>query len=222
MEAIAAEKVTNLDLSYDFTPVLALVTDSLSTYTVTVDSGTDIFTATGHDFVNGTPVTFSNSGGELPGAVSSSMVYFVVNAATNTFKISESIGGAAVNITSNGSGINTVTEVAMSVSMANNYDDAGVVWDVMVRHEVASYQGAARQSFSWGNAERGDILGTAIIPTVTASIIPTTGNITAYYAVLLRGANTTRGDSTGAVSRIGMVSDVISSQGALFSFSPSA
>lgn len=78
-------------------------TGIVSTFT----AATDIVNATAHGFVNGQPVFFGNSGGALPGGLSANTPYYVINAATNTFQVSATKGGSAVNITDAGSGTNT-------------------------------------------------------------------------------------------------------------------
>lgn len=219
MPEVAAEKATGLDLKYAYTPVLCLATGDLSTYTITVDAGTDIVTAAGHDFVDGVAIEFSNSGGALPDGLVSGTIYFVVSTATNTFQVAETVGGSAIDITSTGSGTNTVTEVEFDL-VRNLYPDADVAWSALVRHEVADYQGSGRQSFSWGSSTIDSDSGTASLSTVTASVIPVSATVTFRYAVVLRGGNTTVGDSTGAIAILEDVGEtIIGFQGQSFSFS---
>ena len=60
---------------------------------------------TGHGFTNGMSVAFYPlAGGVLPGGATQGVRHYVVNAATNTFQISLTVGGAAEDITSTGSG----------------------------------------------------------------------------------------------------------------------
>jgi hypothetical protein len=76
--------------------------------TVTADSGTDTFTRTAHGLTNTTRVHFASTG-TLPGNVTATDTpYYVINAAANTFQISLNSGGAAHNLTSNGTGTITV------------------------------------------------------------------------------------------------------------------
>lgn len=220
MPTIAAEKATQLDAAYNYTPILALVTGDLSTYTVTVDAGTDTFTATGHDFVDGTPIQFSNTDGGLPGGIVSGTTYYVTGSAANTFQITEFVGGAALDITSTGSGTNTVTEVAVEDIVAQ-YDDAAMVWDILVRHEVSNYQGAGRESFTWASSTINSTNSQASIASVSPAIIPVTDTITFRYAVVLRGGNTTPGDATGSVAILEDLGETtISLQGYTFTFNP--
>lgn len=83
--------------------------------TVTADSGTDTFTRTSHGLSNNERVFFDNSGGALPGGITSfTAPYWVVNSAANTFQVSTIQAGSPVNITSNGTGTTTVHRQTMA------------------------------------------------------------------------------------------------------------
>jgi hypothetical protein len=58
---------------------------------------------TKHGLADGTAVTFSSTG-TLPGGLSSSTTYYVVNASQDTFNVSATLGGTAINTTNTGSG----------------------------------------------------------------------------------------------------------------------
>jgi len=69
----------------------------------TVNAAEDKFSSTGHGFVNGDAVVLRT--GLTPGApLTAGSVYYVINAETNFYKLSLTVGGAAINITTNGSG----------------------------------------------------------------------------------------------------------------------
>lgn len=74
---------------------------------VTGAASTDLLTATAHGYVNGDVVRLVVSSG-LAGLTSGTK-YFVVSATTNTFALSTTVGGSAVNITSDGSGTTTLS-----------------------------------------------------------------------------------------------------------------
>lgn len=78
---------------------------------------TSTFTATGHTLTNGTPVKLTVTSG-LTG-LTSGTVYYVVNVATNTFKLSTTSGGAAQTFSADGAG--TVTKVADLVGKSLSY-----------------------------------------------------------------------------------------------------
>ncbi len=91
----------------------------------TADSTTDTATATAHGMVNGTPVCVVNTGGSLPGGLIIKTVYYVVNKTSNTFQLSLTAGGSAVDITSNGTGVQTVYAgcgVRFGGNAVNNYN----------------------------------------------------------------------------------------------------
>lgn len=92
-----------------------------------VNTGTDTITITSHGFTNGTEVAFDSTG-TLPGGLSSGVSYFVINSAANTFQVSETSGGGAVDITSQGSGTHSVADaintVATKLATAIDVDSA--------------------------------------------------------------------------------------------------
>lgn len=71
-----------------------------------VDHTTDTFTLASHGLTNGSGVRVyseaTNAG--LPAGLSDLLYYYVVNAATDTFQLSTTLGGSAVPLTSNGTG----------------------------------------------------------------------------------------------------------------------
>jgi hypothetical protein len=78
------------------------------TGTFTADASTDVCSRAAHGFFNGDPVTVSSSG-TLPGNLTAGVTYYIVSAATNTFKLAATPGGSAIDINSAGSGTHTVT-----------------------------------------------------------------------------------------------------------------
>jgi hypothetical protein len=82
-----------------------------TTKTFTANATTDVLTSAAHGFEDDETVMFSNSGGALPAGLSNSTLYYVINSTANTFKVSLTAGGSAVNITSAGTGTNSVQRV---------------------------------------------------------------------------------------------------------------
>lgn len=74
----------------------------------TVDPATDTFTSTAHGKSNNDRVMIKNENGNMPGGVTATTVYYVIGATANTFQISATEGGAAVNVTSAGDGTHKV------------------------------------------------------------------------------------------------------------------
>lgn len=72
-----------------------------------VNITTNIITIVGHVLTNDSQVTFATTGG-LPGGLSGGTYYYVVNAATNTFQVAATVGGSAIDLTTQGTGVHTV------------------------------------------------------------------------------------------------------------------
>jgi hypothetical protein len=80
-------------------------------FAMTADAATDVITATGHTFVNGDAVSFYNlTGGNNLDEVSR---WFVIEAATNTFKVSNSLNGTARDITTSYTGGTVELEIPL-------------------------------------------------------------------------------------------------------------
>jgi hypothetical protein len=94
---------------------LSLLVKARTTYSATfvdaaVSTSADTVTVPGHGLREGDTVRFTNSGGALPGGLTSGTVYYVVSPTATTFKVSTTSGGSAVNISSAaGGGTHTVT-----------------------------------------------------------------------------------------------------------------
>lgn len=86
-----------------------------------VDFDADTITIANHDYANGDRVLFSNSS-TLPTPLVSTAFYYVVSAATNTFKVSTSLGGSAVDLTFCGEGSTSITS-DISVLTFDNIPD---------------------------------------------------------------------------------------------------
>jgi hypothetical protein len=68
------------------------------------DASTDVCTSTAHGFSDGTSVEVEVVDGTLPTGLADNTEYFIINSAANTFKLSLTAGGAAIDITAIGSG----------------------------------------------------------------------------------------------------------------------
>ena len=87
------------------------INDLSPVLTFTVDSSTDVLAATAHGRGNGDKIYFITSG-TYPTVADSPVLdaltpYYVVSATANTFKLSRTVGGAALDFTSNGTGTHT-------------------------------------------------------------------------------------------------------------------
>jgi hypothetical protein len=105
----------DLDANIGAVPIVSITTGSSPTITVKnktfapadVDTGTETITIASHGFVNGQKVRFVSSG-TLPGGLTANDNVFIINTTVNTFQISQSFGGAAINLTTAGTGTHTV------------------------------------------------------------------------------------------------------------------
>lgn len=95
----AVSRTTYADLYAVLCPVIG-------TFTVTVASP-GVFTKTAHGMSNGLRVRLSTTGA-LPTDLAANTDYYVVNAATDTWQLSATQGGAAINTTGTQSGTHTV------------------------------------------------------------------------------------------------------------------
>lgn len=77
----------------------------------TVDPATDTITCAAHGYANNAQLTFQagGQGGALPVGLDDRTVYWLINRTTNTFKVSLTRGGAAVDVTTLGVGTWFVT-----------------------------------------------------------------------------------------------------------------
>lgn len=78
----------------------------LSGVRFTAANSGDLFTANSHGLVDGDAVRVEadRPSDVMPGGLSNSTTYYVITATTNTFQLSTTVGGSAVNVTSDGSG----------------------------------------------------------------------------------------------------------------------
>jgi len=106
------------------------------TGTFTASNTTDRLTSASHGHLDGTILKVSGS--SLPAPLTSTTKYFVVEADASTFKLSTSLGGSAVDLTTNGSGTLTWT----------NVDRTGTPRNVLVHGVVSKGNGSTTSSLN--------------------------------------------------------------------------
>lgn len=89
-----------------------------------VDTSIDTFHIASHGYSDGQTVVFY--GDTVPGGLTAGTAYYVVSSTTDTFKVSATSGGAAVNITSAGGTACMVSAITLEVYAAQG------------THEIAS------------------------------------------------------------------------------------
>lgn len=123
----------------------------------TVDAGTETISATGHGLANGDRVAFY-SDNALPAGVVANQEYFVINAAADTFQVSETHNGATLDFTDTGTGTHTFTD-GIAWCGGNMLTYTGVSGDDLTgaRVQVGEYESglAITQSFDPVGAKKG-------------------------------------------------------------------
>lgn len=76
-----------------------------------VDTGTDTITATAHGQENGQMLLYTEGAAAI-GNLTTGNYYYVVNKATDTFQVSATEGGGAIDLTGTGTGTQTFTPAA--------------------------------------------------------------------------------------------------------------
>jgi flagellin-like hook-associated protein FlgL len=81
---------------------------------------TDIINSDGHGFSTGDEVIYSADGGAVIGGLSEGGRYFIIRNDDNSFELSATNGGSAINLTSTGDGVFTHQSAAISTSSISN------------------------------------------------------------------------------------------------------
>jgi hypothetical protein len=76
--------------------------------TFSANATTDVLTAVGHNYHNGDPLTLSSTT-TLPAPLAEGVTYWVIAATDDTFKLAQTPGGGAINITTTGTGTHTAS-----------------------------------------------------------------------------------------------------------------
>lgn len=95
------------------------VEDNATEVTATV--ATDVLNGTAHGYSNDEQVILSTTT-TLPAGLSDSVYYWVVNATANTFQVSLTKGGTAVDITDTGTGTHTATLAIQKKFNCSDYE----------------------------------------------------------------------------------------------------
>lgn len=99
---VAAFLAYNTTQSISYTP---------ATKTFTAANATEIFTATAHGLLADQKARVTNSGGALPAGLVANLDYYLIAVTTNTFQLALTKGGAAVLISTDGTGTHTLNPV---------------------------------------------------------------------------------------------------------------
>lgn len=100
------------------------------TVTFTASATTNRLTANEHLVEDGDEIVVANSGGALPTGLAAATRYFARDVEPNTFRLSESPSGPAIDITGAGTGTNTyyIVGSVQYAPVAADVDTAGTFW----------------------------------------------------------------------------------------------
>lgn len=93
-----------------YAALFAAICPVIGTVTITIASPA-VFTLNSHGLSNGDPVRL-NTTGALPTGLNTTTTYYVISAAANTFQLSTSVGGSAINTSGTQSGTQSVQSYA--------------------------------------------------------------------------------------------------------------
>lgn len=93
-----------MGIGYRVNGVQRVLITSLIGIEFTSDFTTDTLTSANHGLSNGDALVLTSTG-ILPAGLDTITIYYVVSAGSNTFKLSSTSGGSAVNLTDDGSGV---------------------------------------------------------------------------------------------------------------------
>lgn len=132
--------------SINHTTQAITMTSSIGTLTVKsvasatdVNTGTDAITSTAHGFNNGCRLYYT-AGTAAIGGLTSGTTYYVVNKTNDTFKLSATLGGSAIDLTTTGTGTQTFTPVLATKFSSNRYlgNDAGDGYALLNTSQIGS------------------------------------------------------------------------------------
>jgi len=195
MTTILAKLASDLDLTYSTSDTwhVALIADTRSLFVFTADASANTLTATGNDLVDGLPVQLTTTS-SLPAPLTTGTTYYVRDRSGDTFKLSATAGGAAIDLINTGSGTHTITDLVL--------DETTTSLAQWIRKEVADYQGIGDRP-QWVPVSA-TIDTTAKTATKSASVTldNSSGSVSVTFdkALLIRNGSPTPGDTSGEVS----------------------
>ena len=107
--------------SFGSMSLLQMKLDSLGRQ-VAFTGSSNLITISGHTYINGNPIRFSNISGTS--GINVDVDYYVINSAENVFQISTSPGGSAVDLTGDGTGTEVLKGNFGSIQSDESYDPA--------------------------------------------------------------------------------------------------
>jgi hypothetical protein len=129
---------------------------NLTTFATVFATDANQLDMTGHPFSNDEKVEVFTSG-TLPAGLTAATTYYVVNSTTNAIELSATIGGAAVTLTSDGSGTHTSAKLDETGTFTNTTLINSVVRVVNNRWESLTMTGVRifKSVATWWSADEG-------------------------------------------------------------------
>jgi len=180
-----------------------IATNTWSGAIFTAANATDILTSTAHGLAANTAITVNSTGGSVPtGLTANTVIYYVINPTTDTFQVSLTPGGAAVNFTTDGTGtlrwvLSTPATIASGGSLgypgSGNFIYAfrGVNTTTMFKYDIIQSGGSWTTGATFINSGPDVLTSTAHgLPAGAAITVSTTGTLptgltagTIYYII---------------------------------------
>jgi hypothetical protein len=180
-----------------------LLNDTRSVFAFTADTNDTTITATAHDYILNTPVQVAVSGGgTLPAPLVTGTTYYVRDVATDTFKLSTTIDGAAIDITTLGTGTFSITDLTLDSKL-------GTV-ALYKRKELTDYQGlGVRPTVVFSDAPVVGSTAIAITKTIALNNMTGVGDLSFDKFLLIRGGSSAIGNTTGTPAILGVASSQV-------------
>lgn len=152
------------------------------------DGSTDVITAPNHQRQNGDPIRFVGTGGACPSGLTcnGTAVYYIVSATSDTFKVSTSVGGSAVDIGTVTGGVNqlitdwtwTLVDTGAPTAVATNpvvIDESNSGY-IQVTNSLTGYRGLKLPSFNTYSVGGGTLTNCVVATVVSRDITCTFPN----------------------------------------------
>jgi hypothetical protein len=163
-------------------------TGAKSAVTITIASP-GVITWLNHTLAAGTPVSFSTTG-TLPTGLTAGTIYYVIatGLATNSFEVSATVGGSAVNTSVSQSGVHTATAyqtVGFVVSAVTAFVEGNGAVDIVVQNnDITGGTFTPAVTTSPATTTTGDVRGTIALPSssdgtkrLTVFMMPSVANL---------------------------------------------
>jgi hypothetical protein len=170
---IALSEIWSTLSGIGWTYIDGAITPSTFSYT-NVDTTNNWCTVSGHGYVSGTPVQIKTTG-TAPGGLAVLTQYYVVNPATDTFKLATTYNGSAIDITTQGTGNHTIAE-SYRIYSSNGESGTKIAERIQISFWASATTIKTRSMVSWNTSTK-----SAIGSSYTSGDGSITTNETGFY-----------------------------------------